>query len=46
MRPITGSIVAPGLIDLHVHFREPGQTAKETILTGATAAARAASRGR
>jgi dihydroorotase len=28
------------LIDLHVHFREPGQTAKETIATGAQAAAR------
>jgi len=32
-------IVAPGLIDLHVHFREPGQSAKETIATGARAAA-------
>lgn len=27
-------IVAPGLIDIHVHFREPGQTHKETIHTG------------
>jgi len=35
-----GKIVAPGLIDLHVHFREPGQTAKETIATGCAAAAR------
>ncbi|MES2569950.1 MAG: dihydroorotase [Verrucomicrobiota bacterium] len=35
----TGLIVAPGLIDLHVHFREPGQSAKETIATGARAAA-------
>jgi len=34
-----GLIVAPGLIDLHVHFREPGQSAKETIATGAKAAA-------
>jgi dihydroorotase len=33
-----GSIVAPGLIDLHVHFREPGQEHKETIATGAAAA--------
>src|SRR5262245_58688108 len=33
-------VVCPGLIDLHVHFREPGQTAKETILTAAEAAAR------
>ena len=24
----TGKIVAPGLIDIHVHFREPGQTHK------------------
>ena len=30
----------PGLIDLHVHLREPGQTAKETIATGTAAAAR------
>jgi dihydroorotase len=33
-----GSIVAPGLIDLHVHFREPGQEHKETIATGSAAA--------
>ena len=36
----TGQVVCPGLIDLHVHFREPGQTAKETLSTGAQAAAR------
>ena len=30
----TGKIVAPGLIDGHVHFREPGQTHKEDIHTG------------
>jgi dihydroorotase len=35
-----GKIVCPGLIDLHVHFREPGQTAKENIATGMAAAAR------
>jgi len=35
-----GKIVAPGLIDLHVHFREPGQTAKENIASGTAAAAR------
>ncbi len=35
-----GKIVCPGLIDLHVHLREPGQTAKENIATGAAAAAR------
>jgi len=32
-------IVAPGLIDLHVHLREPGQSHKETIETGTRAAA-------
>ena len=36
----TGKIVAPGLIDGHVHFREPGQTHKEDIHTGSLAAAR------
>jgi dihydroorotase len=35
-----GNVVCPGLIDLHVHFREPGQTAKETIASGTAAAAR------
>jgi dihydroorotase len=35
----SGLVVAPGLIDLHVHLREPGQSAKETIATGARAAA-------
>lgn len=34
-----GLIVAPGFIDLHVHLREPGQSHKETIATGTTAAA-------
>lgn len=33
-----GCIVAPGLIDIHVHLREPGLEAKETIATGAAAA--------
>jgi len=33
-----GLIAAPGLIDVHVHFRDPGQTEKEDILTGASAA--------
>ena len=36
----TGLVVVPGLIDLHVHFREPGQTTKETVFTGSQAAAR------
>ncbi len=35
----TGLIVAPGLVDVHVHLREPGQTYKETITTGTAAAA-------
>ncbi|MFN7137779.1 MAG: dihydroorotase [Limisphaerales bacterium] len=35
-----GKVVSPGLIDLHVHLREPGQSAKETIATGTAAAAR------
>jgi dihydroorotase len=34
----SGCIVCPGLIDVHVHFREPGQEEKETIATGAAAA--------
>ncbi len=34
----TGLIVCPGLIDPHVHLREPGQEDKETIATGAAAA--------
>lgn len=36
----SGLIVAPGFIDMHVHLREPGQENKETIATGALAAAR------
>jgi dihydroorotase len=37
---VTGQVVCPGLIDVHVHLREPGQTGKETIATGTAAAAR------
>jgi dihydroorotase len=37
---VTGLVVVPGLIDMHVHLREPGFEAKETIATGARAAAR------
>ncbi len=33
-----GLIVAPGLIDMHVHFREPGNEREETIASGAAAA--------
>jgi dihydroorotase len=34
-----GKVIAPGLIDIHVHLREPGQSAKETIASGSRAAA-------
>ncbi len=34
-----GLVAAPGLVDIHVHFREPGQTHKETIGSGTRAAA-------
>jgi dihydroorotase len=34
----TGLVVAPGLIDVHVHLREPGQEERETIATGAGSA--------
>ena len=41
VRDLPGSwVVAPGFVDLHAHLREPGFEAKETILTGAQAAAR------
>ena len=36
---VSGKIVAPGLIDMHVHFREPGQEAKEDFVSGSMAAA-------
>jgi len=35
----SGLVVTPGLIDVHVHLREPGQERKETIATGVAAAA-------
>ena len=34
-----GNAVLPGLVDVHVHFRQPGREAKETIHTGSLAAA-------
>ena len=34
-----GLVVAPGLVDIHVHFRDPGQTHKEDIRSGSEAAA-------
>ena len=37
---LQGKYVAPGLVDVHVHFRDPGFTHKEDIHTGAAAAAR------
>ncbi len=37
---LQGFIVAPGLVDVHVHFRDPGFTYKEDIETGAAAAAK------
>lgn len=35
---VTGKLVTPGLIDMHVHFREPGQEAKEDFESGSKAA--------
>ena len=37
---ISGLAAAPGLVDMHVHLREPGFEAKETVVTGCAAAAR------
>lgn len=37
---LDGKLVAPGLVDIHEHYREPGFTYKETIETGSKAAAR------
>ena len=34
----SGFVVCPGLIDMHVHLREPGQEHKETVATGVAAA--------
>ena len=36
----SGCLVAPGLVDLHVHLREPGMEEAETVETGTRAAAR------
>ena len=36
-----GQWVLPGLVDLHVHFREPGHEYKETVASGCASAARA-----
>ena len=37
--PASGLVVCPGLVDMHVHLRDPGLTYKEDILTGTAAAA-------
>ncbi|WP_147802395.1 dihydroorotase [Alkalicoccus halolimnae] len=37
---LTGKLLAPGLVDIHIHLREPGGESKETIETGTQAAAR------
>ena len=37
---VHGQFVSPGLVDVHVHLREPGGEHKETIVTGTKAAAR------
>src|SRR5246127_254487 len=34
----SGVVICPGLIDMHVHLREPGQEHKETVATGTAAA--------
>lgn len=39
VRAVPGAVVAPGLVDLHVHLREPGSEDVETIASGARAAA-------
>src|SRR5438093_1884438 len=39
VRNVTGKVIAPGLIDLHVHLREPGNEDEETVAGGARAAA-------
>src|SRR5437016_4392927 len=39
VREVRGWVVAPGLVDVHVHLREPGNEDEETVATGARAAA-------
>src|SRR5256886_15490827 len=39
VRDVRGKVVAPGLVDVHVHLREPGNEDVETIASGARAAA-------
>ena len=40
IRDLDGKILLPGLVDMHVHLREPGREDTETIVTGSNAAAR------
>jgi dihydroorotase len=39
VRDVSGRVVAPGLVDVHVHLREPGNEDEETVASGARAAA-------
>ena len=39
VRNVKGKVVTPGLVDLHVHLREPGNEDEETVASGARAAA-------
>src|SRR6266850_8231279 len=39
IRNVKGKVVVPGLVDLHVHLREPGNEDEETVASGARAAA-------
>lgn len=39
VKDVVGMVVAPGLVDIHCHLREPGQERKETIASGTRAAA-------
>ena len=39
VRNVKGNVVTPGLVDLHVHLREPGNEDEETVASGARAAA-------
>lgn len=44
VKDLTGKVLVPGLVDMHVHLREPGYEFKEDIASGTRAAAMAASR--
>lgn len=39
-RDLSGKIIIPGMVDMHVHFRDPGQEHKEDITSGSRAAAK------